>query len=623
MKQRLAVVVGLDYHVRLLANSVNREAHGWHFKPYGSSRLGTLNALWALRHADALICFGGPAPNAALSIAAKRLNVPVFVIWAGSDVIKAQSDPFHMEIIKQERFEHLAVAPWLVDELRDLGVEAKYVPVAGVSAGNPIKPLPEAFRVLTYLPEPRRNFYGAPLVYEAARNMPEVEFDVVGAGRHDSEAPSNVRFLGHVQNMQQLLDHSTVLLRQPKHDGMSVLVLEALSRARHVLWSYEFPHVRRAGSVEDVLNELRELKRAHDAGELQCNFDGRAFVLREFARSEVTANLIGNLNSAIDNYAKRRRQEKRRVAVSGLGLFCGGVADHAHRLTPGWDVRILRTNSRLGLFASLAVMFGSDVWYSIGTGPSDRVLHWVARILRKPRVIHWVGSDIAKLKRDPKLRASLSSPDILHLAEISWTASQLKAAGLNARIAPLPPRHRSNGCAPLPERFTIMFYVPRTRADFYGRRSFERLMRNLRHKDIRYIVVGGGNITAPPGVDLENLGWRDNLHQLYREVTTLIRYTPRDGLSLMVLEALSYGRHVLWTQRLPYVRRIRHYKDMERQISELIAEHERGELQPQAAASAFILQQYAPETCMRAIAQAWEDAAERRSSTAPMVMPVQ
>jgi glycosyltransferase involved in cell wall biosynthesis len=134
-------------------------------------------------------------------------------------------------------------------------------------------------------------------------------------------------------------------------------------------------------------------------------------------------------------------------------------------------------------------------------------------------------------------------------------------------------------------------------------------MRNLRHKDIRYVIVGGGSVQAPAGVEVENWGWRNDLHDLYRNVTALIRFTPRDGLSLMVVEALSFGRHVLWTQPLPFVRRIRRYRDMEREVLELLEAHERGELRPQTDASAYALREYSPERCMQAIAQAWEDAA--------------
>ena len=268
-----AVVVGLDYHARFLAGLMNKESRIWLFRAYDNSRLATLQALLALRKADVLICFGGPSPNVALTIAASRRNIPVIVIWAGSDVMKAQTDPFELETIKQEGFINIAVAPWLVDELKLLGIQSEYVPVAGMEPGAPVKPLPKNFRVLTYLPEPRRDFYGAPLVYAAAQAMPDVRFTVVGAGPANPDVPSNVEFCGLVHDMSSRIDASTVLLRQPEHDGTSMLVLEALSRARHVVWNYEFPHVKTARALNEVLVSLRELARAHAAGTLQLNGD--------------------------------------------------------------------------------------------------------------------------------------------------------------------------------------------------------------------------------------------------------------------------------------------------------------------------------------------------------------
>ena len=362
MTRRRAVVVGLDYHARFLADVLNAASKGWHLRAYGSSRTGTLRALLALRKADALICFGGPAPNAALSIVAKRFNVPVIVIWAGSDVIKARSNPFDLEMIKQERMVHLAVAPWLVDELHDLGIEAQYVPVAGMNPGAPVKPLPQSFRVLTYLPEPRRDFYGEALVYEVARTLPDIEFDVVGAGGRSPDAPQNVRFHGHVSDMQTRLDNCTVLLRQPEHDGMSVLVLEALSRARHVIWNYDIPHVRVASGPAETLAQLRDLIAAHAAGTLELNEGGREYVLSHFSRADVAAKMAQTLDWAVDEAHGRHSVAKRRVAISGLGLFCGDVVRHAKELVPEWDARMMRTNSRLELLTSAATMATSDVW---------------------------------------------------------------------------------------------------------------------------------------------------------------------------------------------------------------------------------------------------------------------
>ena len=78
----------------------------------------------------------------------------------------------------------------------------------------------------------------------------------------------------------------------------------------------------------------------------------------------------------------------------------------------------------------------------------------------------------------------------------------------------------------------------------------------------------------------------------------------------MVLEALSFGRHVLWTQDFPHTRVIHNFNDMYREISVLLEAHLNGTLQPQHDAAAMIAEQYSPEKCMDAIAGAWSDAIE-------------
>lgn len=602
-----AVVVGLDYFAKFMADLINEHSSSWRFAAYDSSRVGTLRALFALRRADALICFGGPSPNSALTEAARRRNIPVFVIWAGSDVSKAQEDPFSLEIIKQEGFVHLAVAHWLIDELRELGVESQYIPASAVR-DDPVVLLPRDFRVLTYLPEPRRDFYGARLVYDVARAMPDVRFTVVGKGGQSPDAPQNVEFLGYIAEMTATIDASTVLLRQPQHDGKSMLVLETLSRGRHVVWNYDLPGVNVARGEDAVLQKLQELRALHDAGELQLNTGGREYVLSNFRRDAVAGRIEDRLELGLREHRSTNGRATRRVAISGLGLFCAEMARNVKQFSPEWEPRVMRTSSRLEVLTAINTILWCDVWYSIGSPITDRWVHLVAMYLRKPHVVHWVGSDIAYLSEYPSIRNALASPSTSHLAEVEWTAAQLRDQGFQARIAPLPPRHKPGGARPFPEKFTVMLYVPRTRADFYGRQSFKLLMRRLADKSIRYVVVGGGEIDAPDGVAVENLGWRDNLHSAYENATVLIRNTPRDGLSLMVLEALSYGRYVLWTQDFPHTREIHSYSDMEREIRALYAEHERGILQPQVAAAEMIGSRYAPERCTKSIAQAWTDA---------------
>lgn len=609
MRKRRAVVVGFDYYAQFLADLMNEQTHTWRLRAYPNTRIGTVRALLALNRADALVCFGGPCPNAALTEAARRRNIPVFVIWAGSDVTKAQNDPFGLEMIKQERFIHLSDGPWLVDELRELGIQAQYLPLTAVRSGGPVKAFPLQFRVLTYLPEPRRDFYGADLVYDVARAMPDVPFSVVGNGDPDPAAPPNVIFHGRVGDMPDRIDESVVLLRHPQHDGKSMLVLEVLARARHVVWNYEFPHVRTARSYDDVLGELRDLRRQFDEAALALNSDGREYVLEHFSREDIAKRFAARLDAGVEDWAARASPSPHRVAISGLGLFCAEVAHFAQTFTPEWTPLLMRTGSRLEVLTSLYALTQADVWYSIGSPITDRWVHHAARLLRKARVIHWVGSDIAALQEQPDLRSTLAAPNTIHLAEVEWTARQLRNLGIEARIAPLPPRHPSCMVRPLPEQFTLLLYVPRTRADFYGRSAFEYLMQQLRGEAIKYVVVGGGEVTSPPGVDIENLGWCNDLRPIYERVSALIRYTVRDGLSLMVLEALSFGRPVLWTQDFPYTTLVNDHAALLREVRELYRAHQEGTLAPRRDAAEMIAARYSPRSCMQDIARAWSDAA--------------
>jgi hypothetical protein len=248
----------------------------------------------------------------------------------------------------------------------------------------------------------------------------------------------------------------------------------------------------------------------------------------------------------------------------------------------------------------------SDVWYSIGSPVTDRWVYLFARLLRKPRVIHWVGSDIEYYRNTRTLHKQLRNAATKHLTEVSWTAEELQGLGLPSEIVPLPLRHYSGDVKPLPKRFTILLYLPKTRPEFYGKREYERLLRHFASAGIRVFVVGGGSLNAPKGVEVQNLGWRDDLRAIFEEVTVLIRLTPRDGLSLMVLEALSFGRYVMWSKPFPYSVQIRSRSDLVESLETLLDRHRAGTLEPQYDAAEMIRSQYSADLAVDKILAAWE-----------------
>jgi hypothetical protein len=609
---RNAVVVGFDYYSAYLADLINEHSHGWKMRYFGSSRTQTLRALVAVRQADALVCFGGPGPDAALIEAARGSRIPVIVIWAGTDVIVTGSDPGMLEVFKQYGFVNVSDGPWLVDELRLLGIEARYVPVTAVRTPEAPLPLPSEFSVISYLPEPRRAFYGEKSVYAIARALPEVAFNIVGRGAANFGAPANVKFLGHVNNMPERLDQSTVLLRLPEHDGKSMLVLEALARGRHVVWNYDFPGVCTARDVPSAITALRTLKTAHEQGVLDCNLSGLKYVSERFRRDDLARNFVGVLDEAVRTKSKRTHAPSRRVAISGYNLFTAQVADALQQSRLDWEPRLLRVNSNLERLTSFVHLVSSDVWYSIGEPIGDRWLRLLAAVLRKPRVVHWVGSDLQTLN-DPRVTRACRGGRVRNLAEVDWTMSELQRSGLRATLAPLPPRIDAPAeQPPLPARFTILLYIPRSRCEFYGRREYERLFRTFAGRPVRFLVVGDGDCYAPEEANVTRLGWCTDLRGIYEQTSALLRFTEHDGLSLMALEALAYGRNVLWTQEFPFTTRVASYADCEREIAELLHRHEAGLLVPRVDAAQYVRETYDQQRCIANIACVWTVVSSRK-----------
>jgi glycosyltransferase involved in cell wall biosynthesis len=296
----------------------------------------------------------------------------------------------------------------------------------------------------------------------------------------------------------------------------------------------------------------------------------------------------------------------RLVVVSGLELFSQDLVRLNNQMGTGWEARYLPLSSWRGVMSGMLNLAVSDVWHTIGTPKLSRSMRSIARLLRKPHIMHWVGTDIVVASRMPSVLNDLRDEHVTNLTETAWEAEELRASGIDAQIAPLPIRFRPTYPAPpLPDRFTLLAYQRSARPEFYGKEELEALIR-LFSPRIDFLIVGGGEPDVPPGARVTNLGWTESLADVYRRSTALLRFTHRDGLSLMVLEALAFGRYVLWTKELPFVTRVRTFEEIVSALRILVDKHENGVLKPQNEAVEFIAGNYDPTQCLHRIVSYWE-----------------
>jgi hypothetical protein len=224
--------------------------------------------------------------------------------WLGTDVLEtlgeAQAGTLRFAAVGATRDDlHLAVASWLAAELASIGLHAVTadVPYPYRSPDEP-PPLPAEFRVVTYLPGDRFDFYGGGAIMEAAHRLPDVGFGVVGAiGSSPPPALPNVTWHGWVEDMTPHYAGASVVVRVPRHDGLGATVIEGLLHASHVIYTHDIPFVRTITPVTgDTLTQaLGELWDAHRAGELAINMDGRSYALQEFDETRLTDNLAALL----------------------------------------------------------------------------------------------------------------------------------------------------------------------------------------------------------------------------------------------------------------------------------------------------------------------------------------
>ena len=123
--------------------------------------------------------------------------------------------------------------------------------------------------------------------------LPEVEFILIPSPSDSltQPLPPNLRTPGWVSDMDALYRDVSALVRLVSHDGMSFMVLEALSRGRHVVYTYPLPHVVHASGFEAVAGAVRDLAARQGAGTLTLNEEGRRYALSHFDRETLIDDL--------------------------------------------------------------------------------------------------------------------------------------------------------------------------------------------------------------------------------------------------------------------------------------------------------------------------------------------
>ena len=218
---------------------------------------------------------------------AKIFNKKVISHWIGTDVLLAKENKNFNKVLKYIDC-NLTCSPVLKEELKEIGINATEIPIVPNWNNTNYSELPAKHSVLVYMPEKKEEFYGLEYVKSAAKAYPELKFYIV-ANDNDILNLENVKFLGRLshEEMEKLYDKITILLRMPKHDGLSLMLLEALIKGKEIIYSYKFPYTKYATSKEEVNNIISKIIQRQP----EFNESGHQYVLKNYDINNIKENL--------------------------------------------------------------------------------------------------------------------------------------------------------------------------------------------------------------------------------------------------------------------------------------------------------------------------------------------
>ena len=266
----------------------------------------------------------------------------------------------------------------------------------------------------------------------------------------------------------------------------------------------------------------------------------------------------------------------------------------------GWDARFLEHPGRspAAWLRVVSAVLRADLLYLVSArlergSPLDRLLRW----WRIPAVVHWVGTDVliaADAHRAGRL-SEVVARSATHWADAPWLVGELREMGIRSEVVPLPVPGIVEEAPPLPTVFRVLFYLP---VDAFDREVFdmETMLRlPLEMPEVEFVLIPSTAETLPGPLppNLSTRGWVTDMDALYREISVLARLVSHDGMPFMVLEALSRGRHVVYSYELPGVVAARGYDAVREAVAELYEAHRRGELGPNETGRRWVAETHA------------------------------
>ena len=220
------------------------------------------------------------------------LRRQIYGYFIGSDLLRFKSSNFSRLVywFIQKKIKVFVET----DEMRDLacscGVKVSHVQTYQTISPDCIQKIyvKQADQVISaYVGQKNQSFYRVEKILDAARQLVDFKFILIGDAPVGQCIPNNVLFTGWVHDMSSIYRTSEVFIRIPLSDGLGLSAYEALASDCKVVSSTNKPHCFLYNPHSDLVSQIKL------AYCMQVDFDtARKYISDRFSEEKVKKQLL-------------------------------------------------------------------------------------------------------------------------------------------------------------------------------------------------------------------------------------------------------------------------------------------------------------------------------------------
>lgn len=204
-------------------------------------------------------------------------------------------------------------------------------------------------------------------------------------------------------------------------------------------------------------------------------------------------------------------------------------------------------------------------------------LHGVLTLLRlkawkKKIIVHWIGADSWLALNSFTSRAYtkiLKNKVNLHIAIEEELAKRLESIGIDHIIHPLPVATHYK-LEPIPKEIKVLIYLP-DETEYYWKRFNGEIIKKIvkEFPQIKFVIIrNSGKYFSEENVECHK--WINDMESLYKKVIAVVRISEHDGFPGIIVEALSMGRHFIYSQKFPFCKTATNFEELKIDLDEII-----------------------------------------------------